>query len=43
MNTDDEIAYPDIEIAIRANEVAGETGAVRDMNGLGSALAAPKT
>jgi death-on-curing protein len=40
MDTEDPIRYPSIETAIRANQIAGEDGAVRDMNGLGSALAA---
>lgn len=39
---DEEINYPSIETAIRANQIAGEDGSVRDLNGLGSALAAPK-
>ena len=42
MSTDEEIVYLDIETAIDANRIAGEDGAVRDMNGLGSALAAPR-
>lgn len=42
MHTNNEKKYLDIEAAIQANHIAGETGAVRDMNGLGSALAAPQ-
>lgn len=42
MSPDDTTRYPSIESAIRANIIAGEDGSVRDMNGLGSALAAPR-
>ncbi|GLV57666.1 hypothetical protein KDH_45020 [Dictyobacter sp. S3.2.2.5] len=42
MYKDKEKRYPDIDEAIQANHIAGEAGVVRDMNGLGSALAAPR-
>ncbi|GCE30194.1 hypothetical protein KDA_56780 [Dictyobacter alpinus] len=42
MNNGYELAYLDNETAIRANQIAGESGAVRDMNGLGSAMVAPR-
>lgn len=37
-----ECRYLDIETAVRANKIAGEDGAIRDMNLLSSALAAPQ-
>ncbi|GHO86907.1 type II toxin-antitoxin system death-on-curing family toxin [Dictyobacter formicarum] len=42
MHINKEKKYLDSEAAVQANHIAGETGAVRDMNGLGSALAAPQ-
>lgn len=38
----DEIRYPSIETAILANQAAGESGAILNMNGLDSALKAPR-
>lgn len=42
MNKDGQIQYLDREMAIKANQLAGESGAIRDMNGLESAMVAPR-
>ncbi|GER90644.1 hypothetical protein KDW_48060 [Dictyobacter vulcani] len=42
MDSNKQIHYLDRDMAIKANQLAGESGAIRDMNGLESAVVAPR-